>query len=242
MLLLFIIISILITMTVLVVPRAIIQMNINKISKLRRYSEDFKRKFLKYQMIQMVNHVKILVLVAILSVGSTILMTYKLIVYEIKQSSLVGELAGVREEIEIIHLKYQELLNELPVREYPSNGIELSQIFPKNNVDQKEIEKLEVNIANKIYPYFGYTSPVVIYNQEKKLLIINFSSLSVENIQADEIKKNQNYFIEELSANRSIIEVLIKFNQKNELVEQFHYIRNTMTDKLESNYEYGKVD
>ncbi|TLG79511.1 hypothetical protein [Vagococcus zengguangii] len=216
-----------------IVPRVFLQFNLNKINKLRHYPEEFKRKFHKYQFIQLLNHIKILLVVVFFLCIAVILLTSKVLKLEMSNSSLRGEVVGINEELDISRLNYQQLLEQLPIREYPVDGIGLEILFEKKISNTEEVQKFELDFSDKIYSYFGFVKPLVTYDKENKSLIINFIDSQMDEIRKQDVRINEEKLLDELFVHSMLDEVIINFNYENQLINQNRYKRNDDYNRFE---------
>ena len=180
----------LMTITMLVmIARAIFNYQLAKISnKQSEKSRDFQEKLRIYQYKELKKDNKLLLgssMVFIVCLSMLLTQHVRLLNSQI---ALENEFSEVRELAEKTSDQQVNIIKQVGYQEYPLAGLQLDAL-EWDKKDSESAKVLQLALAEKIMPYFGYKSPVIDYKESSKELSVGIN-LKDDGKDGQQIEKN----------------------------------------------------
>lgn len=221
--------------------RLLILYRIDQLEKDDRLSKDAQRKLGKIKYKEAARHVQILLINGSL-IGATMLcMNISLLKVGQKIDTLRAQSEALREETYELKKEQKQLITKVPVRNYPEDGIGLTEyswdeLFEnsKKSALQSEIES---QLSQKIVPYFGLSNLILSLDVPSKTLSVSLISDTDYSVNQKTIKENIDAFVKEAERVDRLNQIHFQINEvskkENETVYSATFDREDGEDGFE---------
>lgn len=228
--------------------RFMVYYRIRQLEKDVRLTGTTRRKLLRIKQKEHENHLQVLLINGLL-MGSTMLcLTISLLLIDEKVVTLRAQNEVLKEEMHTLKQEQQQLLTKTPVKDYPKEGIGLSdhpwgKVFETS--DNRSLQsEIENTITQKLPPYFGLSTFVLSIDVPSKTLSLSLVGNAAYSANQPTIQKNIKAFVKEAESIQEINQIQFQIDalssKNNVTIYQCTYGRDDVKKPFELLNEEAK--
>ncbi|MGG5370835.1 hypothetical protein [Enterococcus sp. AZ196] len=195
--------------------RMVINVRLQLIKPPRDASTTFQRKLDYVKQMQQTKHVSALLFITFcLAVGS-FLTTYSLFQVQDQLYAVNEQNSTLRDDVQVMKKEQKKLINKLPVKEYPQEGIGLqdyawAELFSDDSREKQYA--MESDLSNKLSPYFGLPTTLIVLDIPTQTLNIALAGELTSDNNRKQIKDNIKAFAAEAEKIANLTQITFQLN------------------------------
>ena len=195
--------------------RMIINVRLQMIKPPRDASVTFQRKLDYVKQIQQAKHVSSLLFITFCLALGILLTTYKTSQTKEQLYALNEQNNLLKDELQLMKKEQKKLVNKLPVKEYPPEGIGLQDYSWKELFSEESRETqytMESDLSNKLSPYFGLPTTLIVLDIPTQTLNIALAGDLTSEANRKQIKENIKAFAAEAEGVSNLTQITFQLN------------------------------
>ncbi len=206
--------------------RMVIAVRLQMIKPPRNASATFQRKLEYVKQIQQTKHVAALLFMFFcLSIG-VLLSTYSLLQVQNQVYTIHEQNSELRDEIQLMKKEQKKLINKIPVKAYPKEGLGLKEYVWEELFSAESREKqysLESDLSNKLSPYFGLPTTLIVLDVPTQTLNIVLAGDLTDEANRKQIKENIKAFAKEAEGIPQLSQITFQLNVRDGEKQKLDY-------------------
>ena len=197
------------------VYRMIINVRLQMIKPPRDASATFQRKLEYVKQIQQAKHLSALLFITFCLALSILLMTYRSVQVQEQLYVLNEQNSVLKDELQLMKKDQKKLINKIPVKEYPTDGIGLQEYAWEElfTTDSRETQyAMESDLSNKLSPYFGLPTTLIVLDIPTQTLNIALAGDLTSEANRKQIKENIKAFAAEAEGVSNLTQITFQLN------------------------------
>nr|WP_240145411.1 hypothetical protein [Enterococcus raffinosus] len=195
--------------------RMIINVRLQLIKPPRDASATFQRKLDYVKQIQQTKHISALLFVTFCLAVGLLLTSYSLFQVQDQLYAMNEQNSTLRDDVQVMKKEQKKLVNKIPVKEYPSEGIGLQdyawdELFSDDSRENQYT--MESDLSNKLSPYFGLPTTLIVLDIPTQTLNIALAGDLTSEDNRQQIKNNIKAFAAEAEAISNLTQITFQLN------------------------------
>lgn len=195
--------------------RMVINVRLQLIKPPRDASATFQRKLDYVRQIQQTKHISALLFVTFCLAVGVLLTTYSLFQVQDQLYAVNEQNNALKDDVQVMKKEQKKLVNKLPVKEYPKEGIGLEEyswddLF-SDDIREKQYA-MESDLSNKLSPYFGLPTTLIVLDIPTQTLNIALAGDLTSEDNRQQIKKNIQAFATEAEGVSNLTQITFQLN------------------------------
>lgn len=195
--------------------RMVINVRLQLIKPPRDASATFQRKLDYVRQIQQTKHISALLFVTFCLAVGVLLTTYSLFQVQDQLYAVNEQNNALKDDVQVMKKEQKKLVNKLPVKEYPKEGIGLEEYSWDDLFSDDGREKqyaMESDLSNKLSPYFGLPTTLIVLDIPTQTLNIALAGDLTSEDNRQQIKKNIQAFATEAEGVSNLTQITFQLN------------------------------
>lgn len=195
--------------------RMVINVRLQLIKPPRDASATFQRKLDYVRQIQQTKHISALLFVTFCLAVGVLLTTYSLFQVQNQLYAVNEQNNALKDDVQVMKKEQKKLVNKLPVKEYPKEGIGLEEYSWDDLFSDDSREKqyaMESDLSNKLSPYFGLPTTLIVLDIPTQTLNIALAGDLTSEDNRQQIKKNIQAFATEAEGVSNLTQITFQLN------------------------------
>ena len=195
--------------------RMVINVRLQLIKPPRDASATFQRKLDYVKKIQQAKHTSALLFISFCLAIGLLLTTYSLFQVQDQLYAVNEQNNTLRDDVQVMKKEQKKLVNKLPVKEYPKEGIGLQDYAWDELFSDDSREKqyaMESDLSNKLSPYFGLPTTLIVLDIPTQTLNIALAGDLTSDDNRQQIKDNIKTFAEEAEGVANLTQITFQLN------------------------------
>ncbi|WP_413538217.1 hypothetical protein [Enterococcus malodoratus] len=195
--------------------RMVINVRLQLIKPPRDASATFQRKLDYVRQIQQTKHISALLFVTFCLAVGVLLTTYSLFQVQDQLYAVNEQNNVLKDDVQVMKKEQKKLVNKLPVKEYPKEGIGLEEYSWDDLFSDDSREKqyaMESDLSNKLSPYFGLPTTLIVLDIPTQTLNIALAGDLTSEDNRQQIKKNIQAFATEAEGVSNLTQITFQLN------------------------------
>lgn len=195
--------------------RMIINVRLQMIEPPKDASETFQRKLDYVKQIQQTKHTTALLFTTFCLAVGLLLTTYSLFQVQSQLYVVDERNSELRDEVQVMKKEQKKLINKLPVKAYPENGVGLQEYnWDELFADEKREKQysIESDLSNKLSPYFGLPTTLIVLDIPTQTLNIALAGDLTSEDNRQQIKDNIKAFAKEAEGIANLTQITFQLN------------------------------
>ncbi|WP_338128035.1 hypothetical protein [Enterococcus malodoratus] len=195
--------------------RMVINVRLQLIKPPRDASATFQRKLDYVRQIQQTKHISALLFVTFCLAAGVLLTTYSLFQVQDQLYAVNEQNNALKDDVQVMKKEQKKLVNKLPVKEYPKEGIGLEEYSWDDLFSDDSREKqyaMESDLSNKLSPYFGLPTTLIVLDIPTQTLNIALAGDLTSEDNRQQIKKNIQAFATEAEGVSNLTQITFQLN------------------------------
>nr|WP_244266032.1 hypothetical protein [Enterococcus malodoratus] len=195
--------------------RMVINVRLQLIKPPRDASATFQRKLDYVRQIQQTKHISALLFVTFCLAVGVLLTTYSLFQVQDQLYAVNEQNNALKDDVQVMKKEQKKLVNKLPVKEYPKEGIGLEEYSWDDLFSDDSREKqyaMESDLSNKLSPYFGLPTTLIVLDIPTQTLNIALAGDLTSEDNRQQIKKNIQAFATEAEGVSNLTQITFQLN------------------------------
>lgn len=195
--------------------RMVINVRLQLIKPPRDASATFQRKLDYARQIQQTKHISALLFVTFCLAVGVLLTTYSLFQVQDQLYAVNEQNNALKDDVQVMKKEQKKLVNKLPVKEYPKEGIGLEEYSWDDLFSDDSREKqyaMESDLSNKLSPYFGLPTTLIVLDIPTQTLNIALAGDLTSEDNRQQIKKNIQAFATEAEGVSNLTQITFQLN------------------------------
>lgn len=195
--------------------RMVINVRLQLIKPPRDASATFQRKLDYVRQIQQTKHISALLFVTFCLAIGVLLTTYSLFQVQDQLYAVNEQNNALKDDVQVMKKEQKKLVNKLPVKEYPKDGIGLEEYSWDDLFSDDSREKqyaMESDLSNKLSPYFGLPTTLIVLDIPTQTLNIALAGDLTSEDNRQQIKKNIQAFATEAEGVSNLTQITFQLN------------------------------
>lgn len=195
--------------------RMVINVRLQLIKPPRDASATFQRKLDYVRQIQQTKHISALLFVTFCLAVGGLLTTYSLFQVQDQLYAVNEQNNALKDDVQVMKKEQKKLVNKLPVKEYPKEGIGLEEYSWDDLFSDDSREKqyaMESDLSNKLSPYFGLPTTLIVLDIPTQTLNIALAGDLTSEDNRQQIKKNIQAFATEAEGVSNLTQITFQLN------------------------------
>lgn len=195
--------------------RMVINVRLQLIKPPRDASTTFQRKLDYVRQIQQTKHISALLFVTFCLAVGVLLTTYSLFQVQDQLYAVNEQNNVLKDDVQVMKKEQKKLVNKLPVKEYPKEGIGLEEYSWDDLFSDDSREKqyaMESDLSNKLSPYFGLPTTLIVLDIPTQTLNIALAGDLTSEDNRQQIKKNIQAFATEAEGVSNLTQITFQLN------------------------------
>ena len=195
--------------------RMIINVRLQLIKPPRDASATFQRKLDYVKQIQQTKHISALLFVIFCLAVGLLLTSYSLFQVQDQLYAMNEQNSTLKDDVQVMKKEQKKLVNKIPVKEYPSEGIGLQdyawdELFSDDSRENQYT--MESDLSNKLSPYFGLPTTLIVLDIPTQTLNIALAGDLTSEDNRQQIKDNIKAFEAEAEAISNLTQITFQLN------------------------------
>ncbi|OJG65038.1 hypothetical protein RV07_GL003492 [Enterococcus malodoratus] len=193
----------------------VINVRLQLIKPPRDASATFQRKLDYVRQIQQTKHISALLFVTFCLAVGVLLTTYSLFQVQDQLYAVNEQNNALKDDVQVMKKEQKKLVNKLPVKEYPKEGIGLEEYSWDDLFSDDSREKqyaMESDLSNKLSPYFGLPTTLIVLDIPTQTLNIALAGDLTSEDNRQQIKKNIQAFATEAEGVSNLTQITFQLN------------------------------
>nr|WP_251866085.1 hypothetical protein [Enterococcus malodoratus] len=193
----------------------VINVRLQLIKPPRDASATFQRKLDYVRQIQQTKHISALLFVTFCLAAGVLLTTYSLFQVQDQLYAVNEQNNALKDDVQVMKKEQKKLVNKLPVKEYPKEGIGLEEYSWDDLFSDDSREKqyaMESDLSNKLSPYFGLPTTLIVLDIPTQTLNIALAGDLTSEDNRQQIKKNIQAFATEAEGVSNLTQITFQLN------------------------------
>lgn len=195
--------------------RMVINVRLQLIKPPRDASATFQRKLDYVRQIQQTKHISALLFVTFCLAVGVLLTTYSLFQVQDQLYAVNEQNNALKDDVQVMKKEQKKLVNKLPVKEYPKEGIGLEEyswddLFSDDSREKQYV--MESDLSNKLSPYFGLPTTLIVLDIPTQTLNIALAGDLTSEDNRQQIKKNIQAFATEAEGVSNLTQITFQLN------------------------------
>ncbi|MDU5335480.1 hypothetical protein [Enterococcus sp.] len=195
--------------------RMVINVRLQMIKPPRDASATFQRKLDYVKQIQQTKHISALLFVTFCLAVGLLLTTYSLFQVQDQLYAINEQNNALKDDIQVMKKDQKKLINKLPVKKYPQEGIGLQEYTWDELFSDDSREKqyaMESDLSNKLSPYFGLPTTLIVLDIPTQTLNIALAGDLTSEDNRQQIKENIQAFAAEAEGVSNLTQITFQLN------------------------------
>lgn len=193
----------------------IINVRLQLIKPPRDASATFQRKLDYVKQIQQTKHISALLFVIFCLAVGLLLTSYSLFQVQDQLYAMNEQNSTLKDDVQVMKKEQKKLVNKIPVKEYPSEGIGLQdyawdELFSDDSRENQYT--MESDLSNKLSPYFGLPTTLIVLDIPTQTLNIALAGDLTSEDNRQQIKDNIKAFAAEAEAISNLTQITFQLN------------------------------
>lgn len=197
------------------VYRMIINVRLQMIQPPKDASETFQRKLEYVKQIQQRKHTTALLFTTFCLAVGLLLAVYSLFQVQNQLYTVNERNSELRDEVQVMQKEQKKLINKLPVKAYPDEGVGLQEYNWDELFTDEAREKqyaLESDLSNKLSPYFGLPTTLIVLDIPTQTLNVALAGDLTSADNRQQIKDNVKAFAKEAEGVVNLTQITFQLN------------------------------
>lgn len=195
--------------------RMIINVRLQLIKPPRDASATFQRKLDYVKQIQQTKHISALLFVSFCLAVGLLLTSYSLFQVQDQLYAMNEQNSTLKDDVQVMKKEQKKLVNKIPVKKYPSEGIGLQdyawdELFSDDSRENQYT--MESDLSNKLSPYFGLPTTLIVLDIPTQTLNIALAGDLTSEDNRQQIKDNIKAFAAEAEAISNLTQITFQLN------------------------------
>lgn len=240
-------ISVALVIVILIVwfRRMLIKVQLQRLNVPPNTPLSFQRKLEYVKQAEQEKHVSALLYLTIFLALGLLLTTYGLFQMEDQLHIVTERTNQLKDELYTVKKEQKQLINKMPIKAYPKNGIGLME-YPWNELfsDEKREKQYEIesDLSTKISPYFGLSTTLIVLDIPTQTLNIALAGDSGSEDNREQIKENIKAFAKEAKAITKLNQITFQMNLMNDKNKKKTYSCTFSREKADADFSLIQED